>query len=100
MTTSYHPTGHTLTQAQLSDYERRAQTQEEKILAYVRTRLTRFTVEDLEDRVVLPVGTPHSSYIRAVSNLRRWGYVEAYDQTTGRYNRPIHIYRLRPGVMN
>jgi hypothetical protein len=88
---SYHQTGHVLTQAQLADFETKAETQEAKILVYVR-RMPLFTVEDLEERVVLPLGTPHSSYIRAVANLRKRGLIRKCGQTRGRYDRPINIY--------
>jgi hypothetical protein len=89
--TSYHQTGHVLTQAQLADFETRAETQEAKVLEYVR-RMPLFTVEDLEERAVLPLGTPHSSYIRAVANLRKQGRIRKCGQTRGRYDRPINIY--------
>lgn len=89
--TPYHQTGHVLTQAQLADFEAKAETQEAKIFEYVK-RMPLFTVEDLEERVVLPLRTPHSSYIRAVANLRKQGRIRKCGQTRGRYDRPINIY--------
>jgi len=41
---------------------------------------------------VLPPGTPHSSYIRAISNLCRDGKLVKGTVITGNYGRPVNTY--------
>ena len=91
---SYHPKN-SLTQTQLTDYEVAARRQEAAILQILRRKPGFvFTCETLEDMRILRAGTPHSSYIRAIANLRKEEKIEKIGQVLGQYNRPINQYRL------
>lgn len=90
---SYHQK-HELPSDLIELFEDKAESQEQKILAFIQEYFTLFTVETLEEYEVLPPGTPHSSYIRAVANLRSSGKIQVVDQVPGRYGRPINLYQV------
>jgi hypothetical protein len=96
MSESYHATV-PVSQAQIHEYEQKAGNQEKTILEYL-DKLPHyanwiFTCFLLEDEQVLKRGTPHSSYIRAISNLVKKGELVKHGTVIGRYGRPVNVYR-------
>jgi len=88
---------HDLTQTQLKAYGMRAESQEQEILTFLKGVGDPFffTCETLERYGLLGPGTPHSSYIRAIANLRKRGEIVKVDQVMGRYRRPVNLYCLK-----
>jgi len=98
MIRSYHQK-HDLSQTQLKAYGMKAESQEREILIFL-NRMTElepfsFTCETLEELGILGPGTPHSSYIRAIANLRKRGEIMKISQIEGQYRRPINLYCLK-----
>lgn len=92
---SYHQT-QTLTQAQLSDYERAARNQEEVVLSILRQDpLGMITAEELMAH--FDTNVPITSIRRALTNLTLRGNVEKCGHVPGVYGRPITQYRCRRG---
>lgn len=78
---------------QVEVYEGKARAQEAKILAFfVAAPGEYYACHEVEYNHVLPPGTPHSSYIRAISNLCRDGKLVKGTVITGNYGRPVNTY--------
>ena len=77
-----------------SDYEKKAESQDDKVLQFLLERRGKtFTCEDIW-RMVLP-DAPLTSARRAVSNLHNAGYLTQVGKVPGKYKRPIYLWSLK-----
>lgn len=89
---SYHPR-HNLSQVKLTEYERKAQVQDARILSVMQAFPdVRYTAESLEG-FFLSNPILLTSIRRSLTNLERKNKIEYCGHVTGKYGRPINQYR-------
>jgi hypothetical protein len=94
---SYHVTVPE-TPENIEKYEAIARRQEDLILRFITGKICyTFRTTDLEDEdpPILAPGTPHSSYIRAVSNLRKQGKIVRAGKVMGTLGHLVWTYELK-----
>lgn len=83
-----------ITQKLTLDYERKATSQDQKALEFILANPDmEFTAEDI-NQYVMPEA-PETSPRRALSTLKRMGYIEPVDKRKGKFDRPIIVWRLK-----
>ena len=86
----YH---NTTNEFNLGEYEGKAQSQDDLVLAFISQRPGKtFTCEDIHNMIL--ADAPLTSARRAVSNLHKAGLLEKVGKIKGKYKRPIYLWRL------
>lgn len=95
--THYHNTTEAV-DPQLKQYEQKAKSQEDKILAYFESHLDDYVLlsPTLVLRHIFNNTVPITSVRRALSNLTRDGFLQMSGKVMGPYGRPEHYWRLVP----
>lgn len=93
---AYHQK-HDMPPAQVAAYEDQARTQDLKVLAFFEDHPGQyFACHDIEAAQVLPPRTPHSSYIRAISNLCTDEKLIRGTKVPGLLGRDVNTYAISP----
>lgn len=95
---SYYNTNK-LKSTDLQTAEKKAETQEKKVMSIFKSEKRKMTASDVLD--IYPDPAPLTSIRRAISNLKELGHLEKTEQMkTGIYGSPEHFYQLKNKQLN